>query len=317
MKASKPSTKLAAADVPLFAVNDIILVKHGIEIFDAKILRLDENSDVPHYFVHYNGWHKKWDEWVSSDRVLDTSPESRELQKQASLNAKEQVKRKATTATITSSGVMKKKSKVVDPFDDSVVIKDHARDLEEVVQEVQVSIPIPMTLKKVLIDDWKKITQEQQWIDMPRVPSVRSVIADYLDHEATKEHDLEITRPMLEGLEAYFNRALPLILLYRHERAQYDQIADSSTVTDDSSAADRAAAAPAAIYGAEHLLRLFVRLPLLMSQMGLDLPQSDQLRIQGTLTAFLKYMQKNRQTYLAPQYIASSAFVWRPTSTTQ
>ncbi|ETV81051.1 hypothetical protein, variant [Aphanomyces astaci] len=257
MKASKPSTKLAAADVPLFAVNDIILVKHGIEIFDAKILRLDENSDVPHYFVHYNGWHKKWDEWVSSDRVLDTSPESRELQKQASLNAKEQVKRKATTATITSSGVMKKKSKVVDPFDDSVVIKDHARDLEEVVQEVQVSIPIPMTLKKVLIDDWKKITQEQQWIDMPRVPSVRSVIADYLDHEATKEHDLEITRPMLEGLEAYFNRALPLILLYRHERAQYDQIADSSTVTDDSSAADRAAAAPAAIYGAEHLLRLF------------------------------------------------------------
>ncbi|RHY97620.1 hypothetical protein DYB35_006659 [Aphanomyces astaci] len=179
MKASKPSTKLTAADVPLFAVNDIILVKHGIEIFDAKILRLDENS----------------------------------------------------------MGVMKKKSKVVDPFDDSVVIKDHARDLEE---EVQVSIPIPMTLKKVLIDDWKKITQEQQWIDMPRVPSVRS-----------------ITRPMLEGLEAYFNRALPLILLYRHERAQYNQIAASSTVTDDSSAADRAAAAPAAIYGAEHLLRLF------------------------------------------------------------
>ncbi|KAF0706164.1 hypothetical protein AaE_014247 [Aphanomyces astaci] len=334
MKASKPSTKLAAADVPLFAVNDIILVKHGIEIFDAKILRLDENSDVPHYFVHYNGWHKKWDEWVSSDRVLDTSPESRELQKQASLNAKEQVPRPTTRLVsspmmmcagetkgddgyhyVVGYGVMKKKSKVVDPFDDSVVIKDHARDLEEVVQEVQVSIPIPMTLKKVLIDDWKKITQEQQWIDMPRVPSVRSVIADYLDHEAAKEHDLEITRPMLEGLEAYFNRALPLILLYRHERAQYDQIAASFTVTDDSSAADRAAAAPAAIYGAEHLLRLFVRLPLLMSQMGLDLPQSDQLRIQGTLAAFLKYMQKNRQTYLAPQYIASSAFVWRPTTT--
>ncbi|RHY07124.1 hypothetical protein DYB28_006625 [Aphanomyces astaci] len=234
-------------------------------------------GDVPHYFVHYNGWHKKWDEWVSSDRVLDTSPESRELQKQASLNAKEQVPR-PTTRLVSSPmmmcagetkgddgyhyvvgygprnsgmnpyscmsscvvGVMKKKSKVVDPFDDSVVIKDHARDLEEVVQEVQVSIPIPMTLKKVLIDDWKKITQEQQWIDMPRVPSVRS-----------------ITRPMLEGLEAYFNRALPLILLYRHERAQYDQIAASFTVTDDSSAADRAAAAPAAIYGAEHLLRLF------------------------------------------------------------
>ncbi|RHY58879.1 hypothetical protein DYB30_002915 [Aphanomyces astaci] len=215
MKASKPSTKLAAADVPLFAVNDIILVKHGIEIFDAKILRLDENSmgetegdDGYHYVVGYG------------PRNSGMNPYS------------------CMSSCVV--GVMKKKSKVVDPFDDSVVIKDHARDLEEVVQEVQVSIPIPMTLKKVLIDDWKKITQEQQWIDMPRVPSVRS-----------------ITRPMLEGLEAYFNRALPLILLYRHERAQYDQIAASFTVTDDSSAADRAAAAPAAIYGAEHLLRLF------------------------------------------------------------
>ncbi|ETV91512.1 hypothetical protein, variant [Aphanomyces invadans] len=311
MKAARATSK-GATDAAIFAVNDTVLVKHGIEIFDAKVLRLDENSDTPHYFVHYSGWHKKWDEWVSADRVLDTSPESRELQKQAKLNAKEQVKRKATTATITSSGVTKKKTKVVDPFDDAVVVKDHARDLEEVVQEVQVSIPIPMTLKKILIEDWKKITQEQQWIDLPRVPNVHTVIADYLEHESSKEHDLEITRPMLEGLEAYFDRALPLILLYRQEREQHDEIAATSKVNDDSTVAVRAASAPSSIYGAEHLLRLFVRLPLLMSQMGLDLPQSDQTRIQSTMTALLKFLQKNRQTYFVPHYIASTKFTWRP-----
>ena len=49
---------------------------------------------------------------------------------------------------------------------------------------------------------------------------------------------------ILKGLRCYFDRALPIILLYNKERHQYHE-----AVADDVS--------PSTIYGAEHLLRLF------------------------------------------------------------
>ncbi|CAK4073205.1 unnamed protein product [Aphanomyces euteiches] len=276
-----------------FAVDESVLVKHGIEIYDAKILRIDEDSDTPHYFVHYQGWSKKWDEWVSADRVLDTSDASRQMQKEAKEAAKagkDTSKRKISTNGVVS----RKKTKVANPFDDSVVSKDDARDLEEVVQEIQIQIPIPMTLKKILIDDWKNITQQEQWIDLPRTPSVKTMIADFL--AATEPTD-DTLRPIFDGLQLYFDKALPLLLLYRQERAQYNQLGSDIV--------------PSSVYGAEHLLRLFVRLPLLMSQMDLDLPYADQVRIQGAMNQFLKFVQKQRQTYFVPQYIASAKFTWQ------
>lgn len=49
---------------------------------------------------------------------------------------------------------------------------------------------------------------------------------------------------VLKGIRCYFDKALPLILLYKKERKQYHE-----TVVGDVS--------PSTIYGAEHLLRLF------------------------------------------------------------
>lgn len=49
---------------------------------------------------------------------------------------------------------------------------------------------------------------------------------------------------VLNGLQSYFNRALPAMLLYKQERAQY-----AEAIPDGSK--------PSLIYGAEHLLRLF------------------------------------------------------------
>ena len=49
---------------------------------------------------------------------------------------------------------------------------------------------------------------------------------------------------IVKGLRCYFDRALPVILLYHKERHQYRE-----AVTDNVS--------PSTIYGAEHLLRLF------------------------------------------------------------
>lgn len=48
----------------------------------------------------------------------------------------------------------------------------------------------------------------------------------------------------MKGLICYFDKALPVMLLYKGERRQFEEL-----VIDDVS--------PSTIYGAEHLLRLF------------------------------------------------------------
>jgi len=48
----------------------------------------------------------------------------------------------------------------------------------------------------------------------------------------------------MKGLSCYFDKALPVMLLYNNERQQYQEACPNDTV-------------PSAIYGAEHLLRLF------------------------------------------------------------
>lgn len=49
---------------------------------------------------------------------------------------------------------------------------------------------------------------------------------------------------ILKGLCCYFDKALPALLLYQNERKQYQEACPGGT-------------APCAVYGAEHLLRLF------------------------------------------------------------
>ena len=57
-----------------------------------------------------------------------------------------------------------------------------------------------------------------------------------------------------DGLRRYFNRALPLLLLYRNERPQYAKL--SRTVENFD---------PCMWYGLEHLLRLLVKVEYLIS----------------------------------------------------
>lgn len=54
---------------------------------------------------------------------------------------------------------------------------------------------------------------------------------------------------VLKGIRCYFDKALPVMLLYKKERKQYEE-----AVIDDVS--------PSIIYGGEHLLRLFGMLTL-------------------------------------------------------
>merc|ERR1712157_94450 len=43
---------------------------------------MGKTNEKPLYYVHYHGWNKQWDEWVTADRCLKHTPQNIEKQKE-------------------------------------------------------------------------------------------------------------------------------------------------------------------------------------------------------------------------------------------
>ncbi|CAG8687181.1 3241_t:CDS:2, partial [Cetraspora pellucida] len=56
---------------------DVFQYQRGENILDLRIIYENEGGDVgPQYRIHYKGWNKKWDEWVSESRILKMTEEN-------------------------------------------------------------------------------------------------------------------------------------------------------------------------------------------------------------------------------------------------
>lgn len=71
-----------------FQPGEKVLCFHGPAPYEAKaqlaeLKSLNEGDpETPHYFIHYNGWSKKWEEWVPESRVLKYNDANLQLQKE-------------------------------------------------------------------------------------------------------------------------------------------------------------------------------------------------------------------------------------------
>lgn len=74
-----------------YSENQKILCYHGEFLYEAKIIKVEtllpssnKSNDQPQkkYLVHYNGWNKTWDEWVSDSRLLYITEDNLFKQKQ-------------------------------------------------------------------------------------------------------------------------------------------------------------------------------------------------------------------------------------------
>ncbi|GKU94808.1 hypothetical protein SLEP1_g8245 [Rubroshorea leprosula] len=92
---------------------------------------------------------------------------------------------------------------------------------------------------------------------------------------------------ILKGVRCYFDKALPMMLLYKKERQQYHK-----AVLGDVS--------PSTVYGAEHLLRLFVKLPELLAYANVE--EETLTNLQQKLLDFLKFLQKNQSAFFLSSY---------------
>lgn len=149
---------------------------------------------------------------------------------------------------------------------------------------------MPPALKRVLYDDWKNITAFGYIVTLPRRPSIHDILTQYLadvfaqraqeKHVSTPEEEV-VLREIVASLMRYFDRALGLSLLYKQERPQYRDLRDSYPRTPMSQ-----------LYGAEHLLRLFVKLPdLVAGGNGFEtLPSSVVFLMNSHIDSILKYL---------------------------
>ncbi len=94
----------------------------------------------------------------------------------------------------------------------------------------------------------------------------------------------------VEGIRAYFDRALGSILLYRFERAQYEKevgLRPAGTAMSD-------------VYGPQHLLRVFVKLPALLA--WTSLVDHELQALERRAAEFLAFLEKSKERYFPWSY---------------
>ncbi|XP_019076604.1 protein MRG1 isoform X6 [Vitis vinifera] len=277
---------LPASNSGTFSEGEKVLAYHGPRIYEAKVQKAEFRKKEWRYFVHYLGWNKNWDEWVGMDRLMKHTEEN--VLKQQALDKKQGAEKnpksgRSAQAKPKSSTVARGKRRKSDSG-----IEDNAST------EKLVKIPIPATLKKQLVDDWDFVTQQDKLVKLPRIPNVDAILIKYLEYRIKKDGTMtDYVAEILNGLRSYFDRALPMMLLYKKERQQFQEAIYHPDLS------------PSTVYGAEHLLRLFVKLPELLACVNIE--EETLIGMQQKFIDFLKFLQKNQSTFFLSAYEGSKS----------
>jgi len=264
-----------------------VYAKDGDQLYKAKIVKVTsgDGKKETSYFIHYIGWNNRWDKWVSEELLLPDNNETKALQKKM----KQESKEKQKNGDKRKEGGKSKQDGMKDKKRAKINEKEHTEDISKL---PQIKIPIPFTLKRQLVDDWEWITHDPgRLAPIPRAITVEAIMQQFMEFKQRRGNSPQLQRyqEMVDGIRIYFDKALPVILLYLQEREQYNLV--KAKFPDKP---------PSQVYGAEHLLRLFVRLPTLLAQTDLSPPEVSQ--VQTKLSEFLKFLQKNHENFFLHEY---------------
>ena len=148
--------------------------------------------------------------------------------------------------------------------------------------------PLSRDIRLVVAHDWEQIVGKPiHWAPLPRKPCVADLLQTYAATKRQGGAHGQAWRDFAGALISYFDAALPRLLLYRQERQQYDLRA-------------RGRGAPSRLYGAEHLVRLIIKLPKLLAQTNLT--KGEIPRLKRKLEDLLKYLRQNRARLFLQAY---------------
>ncbi|XP_020286018.1 mortality factor 4-like protein 1 isoform X2 [Pseudomyrmex gracilis] len=308
-----------------FQEGEKVLCFHGPLIYEAKCLKSSVTKEKQvKYFIHYAGWNKNWDEWVPESRVLKyneanvqrqkevqrahSSQQSTQKNKKGNTTTKTQGRRseggrekddsrsstpvatvdrsisrfnKSASSTVTSSSSHESTS---EPQRKKRSRLEPSSETEEFLTKVEVKIKLPEELKFMLIDESEIILKHHKLPALPVQNTVDKILDDYVATKSVKTNDTkESTLEITKGIREYFNITLGLQLLYKWERPQFIQIM-----------ADNPETSPSQVYGAFHLLRLFVKLGISAEKQRRTFQSSR--RLHGPPTGLSSKIRLNAQT---------------------
>jgi mortality factor 4-like protein 1 len=130
----------------------------------------------------------------------------------------------------------------------------------------------------------------EQLVQLPRSPNVDGILKKYIDSQMKKHGRVtDSLEEILKGLRCYFDKALPVMLLYNNERKQYEESVSGGV-------------SPSTVYGAEHLLRLFVKLPELL--VHVNMAEETLKELQDNFVDILRFLRKNQSVLFVSTYKA-------------
>lgn len=268
-------------------LNEKIICESKGQRYEAKIIDTKDKPEL-RYYVHYQGWSKNWDEWVTIDRIqefnetniaaMKAQEKGRQSKSRATGSARKKLinqQNQSNTSTISSQGSVSDSIIVVEP--------------EEPIQlDKEVKIKIPDELKNWLIDDDNNIKNKKLSL-LPARPNIWQILKDFVSHKKTSTKapgDKEVVLNELTlGIKDYFNVMLGAHLLYKFERLQYQNLLKEHGKDVDLTNH----------YGVIHLVRLFTKIGKPLAVTTLD-PQSMQTLV-SYIQDLLKFISKQENLF--------------------
>jgi len=142
-----------------YKVDEKVLCFHGPLLYEAKCTKVKKEGNSFSYLIHYQGWNKNWDEWVSDSRMLKQNQENLERQRKLLNSHMAQTKgskksRKDTRSKSTKGG------------SDSNSNSRASTPVGDVVKEVKVTLPAigghTRGNKRSLVEDDKSTSSREE-----------------------------------------------------------------------------------------------------------------------------------------------------------
>ena len=256
----------------------------------------------------------RWDDWVTQDRLRKLTDEYRELAANLKKDLIGQDARNSKPPPGKSSSLSSNHKKGADSEERGSAAptgksrrkeKDNEIESEEhFMTKPQIHMYIPDSIMGYLVDDREFVTKNYQLVPLPAEYPVNWILDEYFEQEKVNRRlgspEAKLLEEVRLGLKEWFKRALGKTLLYKFEREQY---ADASSwwenVTDpDDKWYGRGVGD---CYGAEHLLRLLVKVPEYVSHTNMDAQSVNTMRRE--LDQFMAWMAKNAQQFVCKEYV--------------
>ncbi|CAD6188648.1 unnamed protein product [Caenorhabditis auriculariae] len=254
----------------VYAAGTLILCKHKDVFYEAKINDVkDAGGPDPIYVVHYQGWHKRYDEEIphsKTDEMFRESTKENIVQAKVERDALTKKKRKSraeddelrksetgsrTTSPSDRAGSHPASIASVKGLGKAVKRKATEAGHSKEPKQLEMEMMLPKPLRHILVDD-NDLVARHNLAKLPARHSVRDIVNDYTKSLGLSEENTRVDEVVVEydngtttdtsltslvcsasGLVDYFDVLFAYQLLYKQERLQLQRIIDEQKASTE------------------------------------------------------------------------------------